>query len=253
MHKHHIVRRSITPTLVSLFNIQLIAFQYRIYICVYIKAKCDKGGYSVSYDIASGKRKISFAGDLTPDCEYYAFAFGLTEDCEVTTDITTTYFKTTSFEEAAAGIDNGDRNLVDLGRAKYRNYEDYYNVGAANWLMPLITDDYAGSLNIELQTDLSATETPLGEYPFSTSLEAGTAVIGELKKITYGDSSIYISTGSYWQLYNLSTSHVEELAYLKSGVVTIGKNGNDYTIDLNALDGHGNTITMSYTGPLEQE
>ena len=85
----------------------------------------------------------------------------------------------------------------------------------------------------------------MGEFAISSSLEAGTAVAGGLDANHY-----YAEYGTRWILYSASWS-VDALVFMKSGTVTIAKSGDDYTININAIDGHGNTVTMSYTGALE--
>ena len=101
-------------------------------------------------------------------------------------------------------------------------------------------------MTIQILSNLSETELPLGEYPISSSLEAGIAIAGNLDANRY-----YTEYGTRWILYSASWS-VDELVFMKSGTVTIGKSGDNYTININAIDGHGNTVTMSYTGALEK-
>lgn len=209
-----------------------------------LKAKCEEKGVSVSNYLLSGKRGVSFTGQLTPGTEYYAFVFGLSNDAVVTTDITTAPFKTLTAEEGAAGMDNGNKNIEGLVRGRITNYEDYYGVGASNWLVVLHDESGLGELNIELQGAPSATELPVGEFPIASSLAVGTAIAGNLDEE-------YLMFGTFWTLRANDKLTMLEKIFLKSGTVTIGKSGDNYTINVDALDGHGNTITMSYTGALE--
>ena len=43
-----------------------------------------------------------------------------------------------------------------------------------------------------------------------------------------------------------------ENIFCKSGKVVLDKRGDDYIVNLEAIDAYGNTITMSYTGALER-
>ena len=208
-----------------------------------LKNFCEEEGYTFGDIITYGENTYSFEGVLNPGTEYCAFAFGLSKGGIVTTDITTVFFKTLTIEEASAGIDSGDMNLDDIVGAMYVNYKDYYEVGATNWLISLYNESRMGVLTIDLLSDLSATEIPLGEYPINLSLTPGTVIAGTL------DES-YANMGTFWRLYNDEWDTVE-MAYLKSGTVTIGKSDDIYTINVNAIDGYGNTITASYTGAME--
>ena len=211
-----------------------------------LKERCANDGYSFTSELSKGKVKRSCAGLLTPDTEYYAFAFGASKSGEVTTDITITPFKTISVEEASAGIDNGDTNIENLVSGMYKNLGDYFDIGAAYWNIMMSDASGRGSLYVQILSNLSETELPLGEYPISSSLEAGIAIAGNLDANRY-----YTEYGTRWILYSASWA-VDELVFMKSGTVTIGKSGDDYTININAIDGHGNTVTMSYTGALEK-
>lgn len=209
-----------------------------------LKKECENSGKSLASKLFKNKVKFSLAGLLTPDTDYIAFAFGVSESGEVTTDIAIEPFKTVSLEDASAGIDNGDTNIEGIAKGQYKNFKDYFEVGAARWWIGMSTQDGLGSLSIEVMTDLDATDLPLGEFAISSSLEEGTAVAGGLNENKY-----YIEYGTYWTLYAADYS-IEEKVFMKSGTVTISKSGDDFTININAIDGHGNTVTMSYTGPL---
>ena len=209
-----------------------------------LKERCANSGYSFTSELSKEKIRRSCAGLLTPNTEYYAFVFGASKSGEVTTDITIEPFKTVSVEEASQGIDTGDTNIEGIVKGQYKNFKDYFEVGAARWWIGMSTQDGLGSLYIEVMTDLDATDLPLGEFAISSSLEAGTAVAGGLDASHY-----YTEYGTRWILYSASWS-VDALVFMKSGTVTIGKSGDDFTININAIDGYDNTVTMSYTGPL---
>ena len=209
-----------------------------------LKKECENSGKSLTSKLYKNKVKLSLAGMLTPNTDYIAFAFGVSESGEVTTDIAIEPFKTVSVEEASAGIDTGDTNIEGIAKGQYKNFKDYFEVGAARWWIGMSTQDGLGSLSIEVMSDLDATDLPLGEFAISSSLEVGTAVAGGLNENKY-----YIDYGTYWTHYAADYS-TDQKVFMKSGTVGISKSGDDFTININAIDGHGNTATMSYTGPL---
>jgi hypothetical protein len=157
--------------------------------------------------------------------------FGLTKEGVVTTDLSKLAFRTLAANEG------GNKSIEGLVWGRFTNYGDDYNVGAKNWVVVLYDESRTSELNIELQTELSATELIVGEYPISLSLAAGTAIAGV--------SSEEGDYGTYWE------NSVEKV-FCKSGTITLGKSGDNYTINLNAIDDHGNTVTASYTGALEK-
>lgn len=210
-----------------------------------VKAYCESKGYSVGDVVASGKKEYSLEWLLEAGTEYYAYAFGLSKDGIVTTDITLVPFKTLANEDISSGIDSGDKNIEGLVRGNFVNYGDYYDVGATNWMLALYNESGLGALVIEVQTAPSATEIPLGEYPIDSSLSAGTVISGAL-------NSDSISYGTIWTLYDDSWVTMLENIFCKSGKVVLDKRGDDYIVNLEAIDAYGNTITMSYTGALER-
>jgi hypothetical protein len=172
-----------------------------------------------------------YEGVLTPGTDYYVCVFGLTKEGVVTTDLSKLAFRTLAANEG------GNKSIEGLVWGRFTNYGDDYNVGAKNWVVVLYDESRTSELNIELQTELSATELIVGEYPISLSLAAGTAIAGV--------SSEEGDYGTYWE------NSVEKV-FCKSGTITLGKSGDNYTINLNAIDDHGNTVTASYTGALEK-
>jgi hypothetical protein len=168
---------------------------------------------------------------LTPSTNYYVYAFGLTKEGVVTTGLTKCAFRT------LAASEGGNKVIDGLVWGRFSDYGDYYNVGAKNWVVVLYDELRTSEFNIELQTEPSATDLTVGEYQISSSLAAGTAIAG-----VWSEEGIY---GTYWD-------NSVETVFCKSGTVTIGKSGDNYTISLNALDDFGNTVTASYTGLLEK-
>ena len=192
--------------------------------------KTQHGNNLSGADRFQGKEWL-YEGTLTPNTDYYIYVFGVTAAGEVTTGLTKFAFRTLAVNEG------GDKDINNLVWGRLTGYGDEYSVGAKNWIFVLYDETRTSELNIELQTELSATEPTLGEYPINSSLDAGTAIAGALDQ----DGYIY---GTYWE------NSVEKV-FCKSGTVTIGKSGDIYTINLNAIDEQDNTITMSYSGELE--
>ena len=171
------------------------------------------------------KEAWSYEGVLSPDTDYYLYVFGVTKSGVVTTGLT-----------KLAVSEGGDKNINNLVWGRVTGYGDDYNVGAKNWVIVLYDETRTSEFDIELQTELSATELPLGEYLINSSLAAGTAIAGA------DDDGYY---GTYWK-------NSVETVFCKSGKVVLDKEGDNYTISVDALDGNGNTITMTYTGELEK-
>jgi hypothetical protein len=167
---------------------------------------------------------------LTPSTNYYVYAFGVTKEGVVTTGLTKYAFRT------LAASEGGNKVIDGLVWGRFSDYGDYYNVGAKNWVVVLYDELRTSEFNIELQTELSATDLTVGEYPITSTLAAGTAIAGA------DDEGYY---GTFWK-------NSVETAFCKSGTVVLGKEGDNYTISVNALDDQGNTVTASYAGELEK-
>ena len=209
----------------------------------------DLGAISSIEDILlSGSTTQKVEGILDPGCNYYVVAFGLSTDCIPTTTVTTKLFRTLSNgnnENNTVGINNGDKNISDFTRALYSNFDDYYGVGAATWTISLYNEDGRSCLNIDLMTDLATTELPWGEYPISSSFGVGTVLAGNY-------NNDYASHGTVWTLYDNDWTTLLEAVYCKSGTVTIVKEGDNYTVNVDAIDEFGNTAKFSYSGALEE-
>ena len=198
-----------------------------------IKEHNDLYGISLAWNLSAGVDKYLFKEGtiaLAPNTDYCAFAFGVTTEGTITTEVILVPFKTLAVSEA------GDKNIDNLVWGRVTGYGDEYNVGAKNWVIVLYDETRTSEFDIELQTELSATELPLGEYPINSTMSAGTAIAGA------DDEGYY---GTFWK-------NSVETVFCKSGTVVLGKEGDNYTISVNALDDHGNTITASYAGELEK-
>lgn len=202
---------------------------------------------SVEDILSSGSRSLDVTDILKPSSNYYVVVFGISTDFTTTTTVTSKLFRTMSDnrEEETFGINNGDKNISDFTRALYSNFDDYYGVGAATWTISLYNEDGRSCLNIDLMTDLATTELPWGEYPISSSFGVGTVLAGNY-------NNDYASHGTVWILYDNDWTTLLEAVYCKSGTVTIVKEGDNYTVNVDAIDEFGNTAKFSYSGALEE-
>ena len=184
---------------------------------------------------------------LTPDTEYYVFAFGVTAEGEVTTGVTKLEFKTLKEgeewgDDVADGINKGNTAITGLAWGGYWNAGEYYKEGVLTWMFSLSTEN-GNSLSFELFTDLSATEPVEGTYEINRDLDAGTALIGGVDYQGY-------YYGVHWIAYDADDDVVEKV-YGKSGTITLAKEGNNFVITLDAIDEYGYTVTASYNGALD--
>ena len=135
----------------------------------------NKQGYNITIAnyVSSGKDSFTYEGNyaLKPNTAYYAFAFGLSPEGEITTDVTKIAFRTLA---ASGGDEGGNTNIDYLVWGRVTGYGDEYKVGAKNWVIVLYDETRTSEFDIELQTELSATELPLGEYPISSTLAVQT-------------------------------------------------------------------------------
>lgn len=69
---------------------------------VKLKNTCEAYGTTLADALSSGTDSFSYDGYLTPNTEYYAFAFGATANCTVNTEVVTVPFKTSEMEKRVA-------------------------------------------------------------------------------------------------------------------------------------------------------
>jgi hypothetical protein len=185
--------------------------------------------------------------NLTPNTEYYVFASGVTATGEITTGVKKREFKTLTEEEmwgddVADGINKGNTTITDLSWGGYSNIGEFYKKGVLTWMISLNTE-LGNSLTFYLFSDLSATEPVVGTYELNRTLDAGTALIGGVNYMGY-------NYGATWVAYD-ANGEIIEMVLCKSGTITLGKEGNNFVIALNAIDEYGNTVTASYNGALD--
>ena len=65
---------------------------------VKLKNTCEANGYTLADILSSGADSFSYDGYLSPNTEYYAYAFGATADCTVNTSVVLVPFKTPDLE-----------------------------------------------------------------------------------------------------------------------------------------------------------
>lgn len=203
---------------------------------VRVKNTYEAYGYTLADALSSGPDSYLYDGILTPNCEYYAIAFGVTADCCINTSVVTVPFKTLEMVKS-------DKAFNNLSYGYYTNYGDYYGSNAANWYIDLYPEEGMDMLILEVQTPLDATDFT-GNYPLASTFDAGTAVAGFI------DSESYIG-GSYWCTLN-SSYEIADYAFCNTGNVAISKSGEDYTIVVDAVDPDGYKITANYTGTIEE-
>ena len=177
-------------------------------------------------------------GNLNPNTEYYAVAFGVTTSCDITTDVTTVEFKTLP----------SNKDLKSFDKCYFKNCGDYYGTNATNWYIDFYSSTTNDYFVIELQGALSETAPVAGNYPILSTLEAGTAVAGGVK-----DDHLY---GTYWGRLDDSKENLVESALCLLDTVKIVKpdslNGK-YIIKIeNGRDKYDNSIKLSYTGELKE-
>lgn len=201
---------------------------------------CANNGYVLGDALSSGADSYLFDNALEPNTDYYAFAFGVTANGDITTDITLKTFKT--LESSSTG---GGTQFTNFVYGYYENYGDYYETGAANWYIDLYTENTNEMMVIEVQTSLGATSFT-GTYPIASTFKSGTAVAGA----TDSDGLNY---GTFWGLLDSSFSHLEEVIHFKEGEVTIAKgSGNSYNIAMTAVGEDGNEYSLAFSGELEE-
>lgn len=216
-----------------------------------LKAACEAAGTPLSEVDRFTNEGWNYDKVLTPTTDYYVYAFGLTLDGVVTTELTKFAFSTLpvggNIDDGPAGFNHGDTTIDDLSRGSYMNIKDFYGVGASTWVFSLLNEDGTSSLSIEFQFDLSATEPTLGTYPLDNTFAVGTAVAGgmDFTDHNYGTNWIHIDGENFHRIV--------DMVFCKSGSVTLDKNGNDYIITLDAIDEYGNTVKASYSGELSDD
>lgn len=228
----------------SVFDNFSSPIDYATQLTAYLKEYYESSGYSLADALSSGRDGYEYQDGLDANTVYYAFAFGVSSDGVVTTDVAVEAFQTLASSGGnSGGTSGGDMNLNAFTYGYYSNYGDYYNSGATNWYIDLYTDDTYDILVLEVQTPLTATDF-VGNYKFASTFAANTAVNGFI------DDEGYIC-GSFWGLFD-SDYNLADYRFCNSGSVNITKSGANYTIAVDALDADGNKIVSNYTGALEE-
>ena len=210
-----------------------------------LQARCEAEGYPLIEYLSQYSDGWHHDKELTPSTEYCVYVFGLTAEGVVTTALTTATFKTLSVggggNESPVGINQGDTVVENLSWGMYIMLGDFYVVGAGSWQYAFYTEDDTGTLFVEVQTDLAASEPVSGEFPIERSFDAGVAIAGGKDYRDY-------SYGVFWKRYDDDV--IKESVYCQSGTVTIDREGDIFIINVDAIDEYGNTLTASYRGEL---
>lgn len=191
-------------------------------------------GYSFADALSKGPDAYEFT-KLDAGTEYYAFAYGVTGDAVLTTAVNVVTFTT----EASTG----DEVLSHYTYGYYENMGDKYGVGAATWYIDLYSETTWDMIVLEVQTAADATSFE-GTYPFASTGAANTAIAGYM-------STDYYVYGSFWGELN-SNNQLTDVRFMKSGSVTIAKDGANYTITVDSTDDSGAALKVTYNSTLEE-
>lgn len=209
-------------------------------VIAYINASLAEGESFADY-LSMGADSYTYNTSLKANTDYYAYAFGVSAEGVVTTDITMVPFKTLPSE--GDDPEQGDEGVIKCLYADYEDYGDFYDSNARNWLIYMDDNTNNNIFYLEVQTSLSATSF-VGEYPVAKSFAAGTAVYG------YIDEEDYIY-GSYWCATD-SNDDIIDYNLLISGSITITRSGADYTVVVDAIGDTGATVKATYTGDIPE-
>lgn len=203
-----------------------------------VKTHYESQESSFQHALSFEKDSYSYEGNLNPNTEYCAVAFGVTTSCEITTDVKTVEFKTLP----------SNKNLKSFDKCYFKNCGDHYGTNATNWYIDFYSSTTNDYFVIELQGALSETAPVAGDYPILSTSEAGTAVAGGVE-----EGHLY---GTYWGRLDDSKENLVESALCLLDTVKVVKpdslNGK-YIIKIeNGRDKYDNSIKLSYTGELEE-
>ena len=211
-----------------------------------IKALFEAYGYSIGEILSSGNDAYSFEGYLEPNTAYYAFAVGVSTSGVITTDVAAVPFTTLAWGGGdSGGSTGGDKDLTCFEVGYYENWGDYYGTNATNWYIDFYSMTSNDYFVVELQGDLSETAPVAGEYKILSTCAPGTAVAGGIDADGYG-------YGTFWALIDDSGEYLVDKIFCTSGTVKVGKSGNLYNIDVDAVGENGESVKMSYAGVLEE-
>ena len=207
-------------------------------IAALIQQVSKEYGFEISDYLSSG-RDVYTNDMLEANTSYVAYAFGLSSEGEVTTDVAITSFKTLETQQS------GYVDLSTFTFGYYENYGDYYETNAANWYIDLYTENTNEMMVVEVQTPLGATSFT-GTYPLASTFRSGTAVAGGV------DAEGYLY-GTYWGLLDDAREEFFNVVFFTAGEVIITKgSGNTYIITMVAHGEDGTEYTLSYSGVLEE-
>lgn len=206
-------------------------------------------GMTPSQMVSTGNDDYVYEDWFEANTQYYAFAFGLDINGNITTGITTKAFATPASSGGSTGGDTGgstggDKNITYFNTGYYVNYGDCYGTNATNWFIEIYSNSTNDSLVLELQGNLSETAPVAGDYQILSSFAVGTAVAG-------GVDNDYLY-GTYWALLDDNWQDLVDYTLCTSGTIKVGKSGNNYTFDVNAVSDSGNSIKVSFDGALEE-
>lgn len=201
------------------------------------------GKETIAPFLSVGTDSYLFEG-LSPETEYYVFAFGVNpgatiDDATLTTEVVLKKVKTPVRPELPA--------VTYYTYGVWENMGDRYEVGANTWSVDLYSDEPNEAVYLYLQTASDATSF-VGEYTIENTGAAGTVVPGYFSNGSVGNSFI-----GQFNASNQLTGAI----LLKAGTVVVEQEGENYKITIdaeteNALTGAQDAIRIVYDAPLEE-
>lgn len=198
---------------------------------------------SIAPFLSVGTDSYLFEG-LSPETEYYVFAFGVDpgatiDDATLTTEVVLKKVKTPVRPELPA--------VTYFTYGYWENMGDRYEVGATTWCIDIYSDEPNEFVYLYFQTAADAT-TFVGEYTIENTGAPGTVVPGYFSNGSVGNSFL-------GQLN--SSNQLTGAILLKAGTVVVEQEGENYKITIdaeteNALTGAKDAIRIVYDAPLEE-
>ncbi len=204
-----------------------------------LKQMTDAYGLPLTAALSVGTDSYLFEG-LSPETEYYVYAFGVNPDDEtLTTEVVLKKVKTPVRPEIPA--------VTYFTYGYWENMGDRYGVGANTWFIDIYSDDPNESVYLYFQTASDATSF-VGEYTIAGTGAPGTVVKGMAQGTQIGNSFI-----GQWNAQNQLIGAL----LLTSGTVVVEQEGENYKITIdattqNVVNGAEDVIKIVYDAPLEE-
>lgn len=204
-----------------------------------MKQQAAAYGVPISAFLSVGTDSYLFEG-LSPETEYYVFAFGVNPtDATLSTEVVLKKVKTAVRPELPA--------VTYFTYGYWENMGDRYEVGANTWMIDIYSDEPNEFVYLYFQTAADATSF-VGEYTIENTGKPGTVVPGYFSNGSVGNSFI-------GQLN--SSNQLTGAILLIGGTVVVEQEGENYKITIdaqtqNAISGAKDSIRIVYNAPLEE-